>query len=255
MDADTRHQLDQELDDIRHLLFSGDKADTATSKLEKDTKEEDQGYDQHVRELALDKRAKPKDRTKTEEEQALEAKEALEKAERKRQRRMLGENDDSSDEENVKKRKRTRREAGGDDLEDDFDDENAEAWDDLGAGLEEGSEEGETGSEEGQDNDDEEDEEDEEEDEDEEEVTSADDSDESEEGLTSRSSKFKSMSKGKGKETGGELPYTFPCPESLDDFLEITEDVDVKDIPTVIERIRALYHPSLGADNKFKLQV
>ena len=96
---------------------------------------------------------------------------------------------------------------------------------------------------------------DEEDEEDEEEVTSADDSDESEEGLTSRSSKFKSMSKGKGKETGGELPYTFPCPESLDDFLEITENVDVKDIPTVIERIRALYHPSLGADNKFKLQV
>ena len=34
--------------------------------------EKDQEYDQFVRELAFEKRAKPKDRTKTEEEIALE---------------------------------------------------------------------------------------------------------------------------------------------------------------------------------------
>ena len=43
-----------------------------------------------VRELAFDKGSKPKDRTKTEEELALEEKEALEKVERTR---MLGRNE------------------------------------------------------------------------------------------------------------------------------------------------------------------
>jgi nucleolar protein 14 len=52
-----------------------------------------------VRELVFDQRSKPKDRTKTEEELALEAKIALEKAERQRIRRMNGEDDDESSEE------------------------------------------------------------------------------------------------------------------------------------------------------------
>ena len=76
------------------MLFA-DSTDAVSTKLAADNKHEDINYDQHVRELALDKRAKPKDRTKTEEELALEAKEALEKAERKRLQRMMGEDDES----------------------------------------------------------------------------------------------------------------------------------------------------------------
>lgn len=255
-DADTRHQLDQELDDIRHLLFSGDSTDAATSKLERDIKDDDQGYDQHVRELALDQRAKPKDRTKTEEELALEAKEALEKAERKRQKRMLGEEDDSSDGETTK-RKRARREVGGDDLEDDFDDDNAETWDSFGAGLGESVSDDETENNVENEEDENEGETDEESsnDEDMDSEEANDEESEGEIGLVTHLSKIKSLSKGKGREVRRELPYTFPCPDALEDFLEITEDIDAQDISTVIDRIRALYHPSLGVDNKYKLQT
>jgi nucleolar protein 14 len=52
-----------------------------------------------------------------------------------------------------------------------------------------------------------------------------------------------------------ELPYTFPCPSSHEEFLDIVEGIVDQDIPTVVERIRALHHPSLGAENPSKLQV
>ena len=52
-----------------------------------------------------------------------------------------------------------------------------------------------------------------------------------------------------------ELPYTFPCPASHEEFLDILEGVVDQDVSTVVERIRALHHPSLGAENPPKLQV
>ena len=52
-----------------------------------------------------------------------------------------------------------------------------------------------------------------------------------------------------------ELPFTFPCPETHEDFLQIVEEVEDNDVPTVVKRIRALYHQSLAPENKFKLQV
>ena len=60
-------------------------------------------------------------------------------------------------------------------------------------------------------------------------------------------SKMKSKSK--------ELPYTYPCPESHEDFLSIIEDIDAEQVPTVVQRIRTLHHASLAVENKFKLQV
>ena len=52
-----------------------------------------------------------------------------------------------------------------------------------------------------------------------------------------------------------EIPYTFPCPESCDDLLDIVQDLEDKDVPVVLQRIRTLYHPSLAAENQYKLQV
>ena len=52
------------------------------------TIDEEEDYDLVVRQLAFDKRAKPTDRTKTEEEVAAEEAAKLEKAERARLRRM-----------------------------------------------------------------------------------------------------------------------------------------------------------------------
>lgn len=279
-----RHELDDQFASLRELIYAPDpsssgsnsvplgaretgfkaptpsEADPAVSTTTADAND----YDQHVRELAFDKRAKPKDRTKTEEELALEAKEALEKAERRRRKRMLGLNDESSDEEDGKAKDKRKR--GADDLDDDFDEEGVPDYDGLGAGLaaktgsedddededdEEGSDEEEEGSEEGS-------EEGEEDGGSEVEVDDSDDGSEGEEGeqehLVAPSRIAKGKSKGK-KSAKQELPFTFPCPASHDEFLEIVEDIDDDDVPIVVQRIRALYHTSLGVDNKFKLQV
>ncbi|OJA07999.1 hypothetical protein AZE42_01078 [Rhizopogon vesiculosus] len=268
-----RHQLDQDFDSLRNLLFAPDAQLTGSnmvplggsdSLLPKYTSnadiDEQMDYDRQVRELAFDQRAKPKDRTKTEEELALEEKEALEKAERQRRRRMLGEDgeDEDEDEKNNGKRKRER---GGDDLEDDFVQE--EAWGGLGAGL------GEVDANDGAN---EEDESEEEEDQD----GSADDYDDTgDEDEDSGVENGESSGSGTGSDSGGEfdeittsrksaklkppgvqeeLPFTFTCPESHEEFLEIVGEIDDTDVPTVVQRIRTLHHPSLAPENKLKLQ-
>ncbi|KAJ7581043.1 nucleolar protein 14 [Mycena floridula] len=269
-----RHELDQVYDSIRDLLHaplvdpssSGSNAvplgtrpeptaDVAPVVLEA----EDVNYDQHVRELAFDKRAKPKDRTKTEEELAVEAKEALEKAERRRRKRMLGLEDSDSEGEGGNPRKRRKR--GGDDLDDDFDDGEASEWAGIGPELaeaqmqveeedeDEEEEEDKSGGGEGD-----HDEDDSEEDDDGEEGDSEEDSEsEKEEGdheeLVSSTKSRKATGKSK------ELPFTFPCPSTHQELLDILANVEDEDVPTVVQRIRTLHHSSLSADNKFKLQT
>lgn len=51
------------------------------------------------------------------------------------------------------------------------------------------------------------------------------------------------------------LPYTFPCPQTHSELLEITSPLPTTDLPTIIQRIRALYQPKLSADNKTKLAI
>ncbi|OSD04573.1 Nop14-like protein [Trametes coccinea BRFM310] len=281
-DENLRHELDQELDSIRSLLFAAPPAEPAADATGSSSvpapattpalPEDDKEYDQYVRELALDRRAKPKDRTKTEEELALEEKEALEKAERRRLKRMRGEETDSEDEQKGSKRKQPRQ-RGGDDLEDDFREE--DGWNGLGAGLgddaamaasddeesDDEAEDGDSGEEDDESGDEDEDEEDEEEEEGSvapefesaEEDSGEEDGEEGESEALVQSSR-KRRSKSKSKSAAKELPYTFPCPDTHDEFLEIVEDIDDEDIPTVVKRIRALHHPSLATDNKFKLQ-
>ncbi|KZV76010.1 Nop14-like protein [Peniophora sp. CONT] len=257
-DDDVRHQLDQELDSIRSLLLKPDPVSESLVKSNDGLNtgkaaEKDQEYDQFIRELVFDKRARPKDRLKTEEELALEEKQKLEKEERRRIRRMNGQEDGSSSEDEGRSRKR-KRARGGDDLEDDFmvEDEGG-----LGAGLE-----GEEGSEEEEDEEESEEEDGEEEESDVEdgeveargrhraaatEDDSVDEKEDEEEPIAKRRRTTPTKAK--------ELPFTFPCPSTHDEFLEIIEDVTDEDIPTVVQRIRALYHPSLGVDNKVKLQT
>ena len=262
-DDNIRHELDLELDSIRSLLAAPDPLSASLAKadagpLAVPKTDADRAYDQFVREFAFDKRARPKDRTKTEEELALEEKEALEKAERKRIRRMNGE--EGSDEEGSSLGKRKRRGGGksGDDLEDDFYDEDKE-WGALGAGLEGVNEAGEDDDEEDEEEDEEEEGEGEDEDEDsetggggedsEEDVEEAEGSEKTADDLVS--SKKRPAPKVKVKE----LPFTFPCPATHEELLDVVESFEDKDIPTIVQRIRTLHHPSLGEDNKFKLQV
>ncbi|RSM02225.1 hypothetical protein CEP52_008096 [Fusarium oligoseptatum] len=55
----------------------------------------------------------------------------------------------------------------------------------------------------------------------------------------------------KGDEQG--LPYTFECPQSCDEFRVIIAPYPAKTFPTIVQRIRALYHPKLSSKNKEKL--
>ncbi|KAJ7055008.1 nucleolar protein 14 [Mycena amicta] len=256
-EENVRHELDQQFSVLRSLLYSAPKpsvpeetdatADAPAPKatlMDIDIVPQHADYDQRVRELAFDARAKPKDRMKTEEEVARAAKEELEKAERARRKRMLGlEESDGEEEEGGRSKKRRRKEGGGgDDLEDDFALDGDEAWDGIGAGLPEANvdiDAEESGSEEDDgEGDDDEDEDDEEEGEHEE--------------LTSGSKPSKGKSRAPDKK---ELPFTFPCPSTHNELLEILGDVEDKDVPTVIQRIRSLFHTSLAPENKFKLQT
>ncbi|TFK25980.1 nucleolar protein 14 [Coprinopsis marcescibilis] len=270
-----RTELDDQFSELRDLIFSAPPApqpnpttaENSSQPIEQDVdvaimapETQDLAYDQRVRELAFDKRSKPTDRTKTDEELALEAKEALEKAERQRKRRMQGLPDSDDEGEGRGKGKRKR---GGDDLDDDFMEE--EEWSGLGDGLaganlsanvEAQTEDSASGWE---DEDEEEEGSDEtgEEDSDNEsgEEGASGDEDEESGALVSSVKKDKGKAKSKSKSSSNaEIPYTFPCPESHDEFLEIVEDIDDKHTSTVVQRIRALYHTSLSPDNKFKLQ-
>lgn len=49
------------------------------------------------------------------------------------------------------------------------------------------------------------------------------------------------------------LAYTYPCPSSHEEFLQTVKDVSYEDLPTVVQRIRALHHPRLHSGNKAKL--
>jgi len=255
-DEDLRRRLDQDLESLRSLLYTVDPErstdDARLSAAVEAPNIEDQEYDKSVRELAFEQRAKPKDRTRTEEELALEEKQALESAERKRQKRMRGEDPDSEGESGRRKR---LKQIGGDDLEDDFYGE-----DGFGPGLQEegvdGSDESEgedVGVEEGSEDEDDTDADDDEE--------VGYDTDSEPEGLGSaeEGDDVELVPKRQGKthksNPGKELPYTFPCPESHEEFLDILEDINDEDVPTVVHRIRTLHHPSLAEDNKLKLQV
>lgn len=273
-DDNIRHELDNQFATLRELIYAPDPSSSGSNSIPLGTREpvsssltnsdavmstvvnDDGDYDQHVRELAFDKRSKPKDRTKTEEELALEEKEALEKAEKRRRRRMLGENESDSEEGVAVKGKRKR---GADDLDDDFDEGPGE-WDGLGVGLDqthaapsEASEEGDV-EEDAESSEQESSEEEDAESDGDELSQDTDESNEEHEDLITLANPPKGKSKGK-KVAKQELPFTFPCPGSHEEFLQIIEDVDDEDVPTVVQRIRTLYHTSLGTENKFKLQV
>jgi nucleolar protein 14 len=140
-----------------------------------------------------------------------------------------------------------RRLIGGDDLEDDFDDDDADDRDGLGRGLMSSLDNiGEEGGfvDDGRNEDSESEDE-----------TAADhDSEPPWHGLGSPNLSAERKAP-QGPKGSHELPYTFPCPSSHEEFLDILEGVVDQDVPTVVERIRALHHPSLGAENASKLQV
>ncbi|SPO21562.1 related to NOP14 - nuclear and nucleolar protein with possible role in ribosome biogenesis [Ustilago trichophora] len=177
-DDELREQLDDELADIRGLLFEQAPVPTpapavdpkakakisvfpgpatganatavagaSTSAAEGEEKPAS-SYDTFVRELAFERRAKPQDRLKSEEELAAEEAQRLMKAEKARLKRMRGDSDDEGEDEEDeggrRKRKKgansssgPKRAAQADDLDDDFELDGMTAGEvyGLGAGL------------------------------------------------------------------------------------------------------------------------
>lgn len=296
MDDDLREELDDDLDGLRELLTAAPMADRDALPGPSRTKKpadagDDKAYDQFVRTLAYEARAKPKDRTKTEDELAVEEAEELQKAEARRLRRMRGE--DISDEEEeggggYRKRRKLERRGDADDLDDDFEEDllgpgitredlekmgraqNGASPD--GSGDEEGGSDvsGSDDEDEGEDEDEDEDEdeedgeedveEDDEDDgeDDEDEMSAMEDLDEAPELVPVDSDDDEQVvkrAKGKKAKTTKEVPYTFPCPANIEEFEDIMEDLDDSALPLVVQRIRAIHHPSLAQGNKEKLQV
>ena len=52
-----------------------------------------------------------------------------------------------------------------------------------------------------------------------------------------------------------DVPFTFICPQTHPELIEISKNIAITDLPTVIQRIRALYQPKLSVENKTKLAV
>lgn len=278
---DLREELDKELPNIKELLWStpgvdryGAADDAPTGFMPGiDRREMEKNFDVQIKKMAMDKRAQPSKRTKTEEELAEERLSKLKELEEKRQRRMRGEaesselEEESDKEEDVEKGKRDV-EAGGDlqmipveeaedyglgegirtrptatqlglDDEDDFliEDDLVASGSDIDPGDEE------------------------EEDSDEESGDSEDEEDDFTKGLLSREEETNpefedptvlELKEKKGGDEHG-IPYTFPCPQSLDELLEVIKPHPREKLPVIIQRIRALYHPRLDSKNKERL--
>ncbi|KAJ5449744.1 uncharacterized protein N7458_006193 [Penicillium daleae] len=272
-DDDLREELDQELPDLFEAL-RGMKApakpeppkqdldtmnpERAAMLREPEGKDTEKEYDQRLKQLTFDTRSKPTDRTKTEEEKVEEEAKRLKKLEEDRLRRMRGE--ELSDEEEVESDKDSffqgdeDEESEVDDAaafglhttsyeprpelavedEDDFiiDDDLVETRSNASLSLD-GSDI-------------------------EEEEISDEESEEEDElinGMTLPTANGAAVSTAVqvNQTADGQLAFTYPCPGNHAEFLEVTKDVPTQDLPTVIQRIRALHHPRLHADNKTKL--
>lgn len=274
-DEDLRDELDQELPDLFEAL-RGMKApakpepakqdletmnpDRAAMLQEPEKQDAEKEYDQRLKQLTFDKRSQPTDRTKTEEEKAEEEAERLKKLEEDRVRRMRGEQVSDEEEEDDKDSflQGDEEEEDIDDAqlfgfpansyeprpdmdveaEDDFiiDDDLVETRSNVSLSLSDNDMDQEELSED-------------------DEPSEPDEEDELINGLSLPTSTTgaASVAVEVNQSADGKLAFTYPCPVDHDSFLEIIRDVPTQDVPTVVQRIRALHHPRLHPNNKAKL--
>jgi len=271
-DEDLREQLDKEMPNIHELLrgitkkrptapaadIPGMNPERAALLNGTDKIKFDKEYDLRLRQMAQDKRSKPTEKSKTEEQVAQEIVRKLQELEAKRLRRMQGapESSDEEDEKDAKpdveneedfclgagiKTRPSMAELGVED-EDDF-----LIDDDLVAtGTDADSSDNES---------------------DDEEVDELVDKDDDEfvkgllteeeakrpEFLSGANAPIPEVEEPASNGINGDLAYKFNCPQSHDELLEITKAVNILDLPIVVQRIRALYHPKLSSENKGKL--
>ncbi|KAK0269221.1 nucleolar complex protein 14 [Friedmanniomyces endolithicus] len=237
-----------------------------------DRAQADKDYEKRLRELAQDIRAKPSERTKTAEERAKEEAERLKELEERRSKRMIGE-ELSEDEEEERRRAVDDEHAediavdalGNEEVGDDAEEfglasagvesiqktrEEVQHVDedefDFDADLVASASEAELSDQESEADD-----------------MSApgevtevnqeqDEEDEFVKGFLggANATPIADSSNNPILNGNGALAFTYPCPRSHAELLSIVEPLPVQQLPTVIQRIRALYHPSLSAANK-----
>jgi nucleolar protein 14 len=277
-DEDLREELDKEMGEIHALLrgvprpiaplpldITGMNPDRAALLNGSEKVRFEKEYDLRLRQLAQDKKSKPTERTKTKEERLAEESRMLQELEAKQLRRMQGEveeeDEDEEDETGAQesgrvdedededfglgtgiKARRSASELGvedednfiidddlvasGSDVETSDDDVSSKAGEDT-AGTEDLEfldgllTEGDT---------------------------------KRPEFLTGANGPIQEIELPTENGVNGDLAYTFPCPHSHVEMLEITKMVVVQDLPTVVRRIRALYDPRLKSENKGQLE-
>ncbi|KAJ5312888.1 hypothetical protein N7508_003718 [Penicillium antarcticum] len=274
-DEDLREELDKELPDLFDALrgfkappkpeapkqdFSEINPERAAMLQKDDGRAAEKEYDQRLRQLTFDKRSKPTDRTKTEEEKVEEEAERLKKLENDRLRRMRGEQltDDEEEEQgfDFENEMPDDEESDIDDAmhfglptnsgqrpelavedEDDFviDDDLVETRSNASLDIDESDIEEEDLSED--------------------ESEGPDGEDELINGIDLPSDEVAAASTAVevNEAANGKLAFTYPCPKDHEKFLSIIKNVPIEDVPTVVQRIRALHHSRLHPDNKTKL--
>lgn len=274
-DDDLRAELDKGLPDLFASLRGTSRPSVPTQTTDpngvmnpdraallngKDRSQADKEYDERLRQMVFDQRSKPTERTLTEEEKLHLEAQKLKDLEEKRLRRMKGEQGDSSEEdEEIEQALRIDKDLDPDE-DDTFglgsglpdpvharelgveDEDHFVIEDNLaGSGSELATPDHESyqGSSE----------------------NSYDEYDDQEfvQGLLSTDDVGRA-GLAHGSTQGGSLSvkdnalaYTYPCPQNHKDLLLITENISLEDFPTVVQRIRALYHPKLNSENKAKL--
>ncbi|KPI35578.1 putative nucleolar complex protein 14 [Cyphellophora attinorum] len=269
-DEDLRMELDKGMDDLyeamrghkpppRHLPTPPSDSEPqmdpsrAAMLAGKSREEAEKEYEANIRQMKMDARSKPSVRTKTDEEKAAEEADRLRELERQRQRRMQGEAESSEDEDNE-----GEPAADADEIPDDaeafglsapepvyrpdidVEDEDEFVLDDLvasGSDLDMASDHDDDDSDDSQAED----------------ADVADDGDDDFiNGLVLPKQPQKSES-GKSAASRNDLAFTYPCPQSHEEFLAVIEGKDLGDIPTIVQRTRALYHKRLAEGNEEKL--
>lgn len=271
-DEDLRDELDKELPDLFEALrgmknpgkpepaqqdLDGMNPERAAQLQEPEKTKTEKEYDQRLKQLTFDKRSAPTDRTKTEEEKVEEEAARLKKLEHDRVRRMRGEQvtDDEEEESDKDSFMQDDEDEEIDDAEafglpsyshqprpelavedeDDFviDDDLVETRSNASLDMDALNDM-------------------EEEELSEEEEVESENEDELINGMTLPTTTA-STAVEVNQTAEGKLAFTYPCPSTHAGFLETIKDVPTQDVPTVVQRIRALHHPRLQPGNKEKL--
>ncbi|RLN40216.1 nucleolar protein 14 isoform X2 [Panicum miliaceum] len=259
------------------------------------TKAKSDTYEKMVKEMVMDQRARPSDRTKTPEEIAQEEKERLEKLEGERQKRMLGtadssdEDDDNEDDNHMKLD--NSKPISGDDLGDSFTDDSIgkkKGWvdeiyekegrkigDDAVASDDEESDDEHADDDESDDDEEDDDAEDDSNDfgnmsardweqSDDDEVDAGDDEmddvHEKEQGISGKVVKrdaqnLKKESNVKTQVKDGGVPFVIDAPNNLKDLSSLLDGRSETEIIEIISRIRTCNSIRLAAENRRKMQI